>query len=349
MVDPSPGGENLWQRQPGGRGRGSLSRGGGMLGRGHVRSGSSHSARIISQSSIESTGTSTGSVTPYVGADGVVVRTRPGRRSNFRRTEFKGRDSQGSVERMPADPVGVKPHKQTANAFTDTMGTSVTTVDGRESSREAVLLNQERSYSGESSQRSGSRFDRSGSSEVLQKNGGRVSGSSGGLVRSGEGLLGKYSSETTPDAPLHSGVVHAFKQPGIEAPSDEDDFIEVRSKRQMLNDRREQREKEIKAKSKDMKAKEQAARKQRSSAKLGSQVDGLIGNGSKTLGASERRLSTVSADSSNATTRLAQPGTPPPGNVSAIATASGTSQALPLAPIGTPAGGLSDKRVKVSK
>jgi len=34
-----------------------------------------------------------------------------------------------------------------------------------------------------------------------------------------------------------------------EAPSDEDDFIEVRSKRQMLNDRREQREKESKAKS----------------------------------------------------------------------------------------------------
>ena len=30
---------------------------------------------------------------------------------------------------------------------------------------------------------------------------------------------------------------------------DGDDFIEVRSKRQMLNDRREQREKEIKAKS----------------------------------------------------------------------------------------------------
>ncbi|KAI3704668.1 hypothetical protein L1987_74895 [Smallanthus sonchifolius] len=51
------------------------------------------------------------------------------------------------------------------------------------------------------------------------------------------------------DAPLQSGVVHVFKQPGIECPSDEDDFIEVRSKRQMLNDRREQREKEIKAKS----------------------------------------------------------------------------------------------------
>ncbi|CAK7337659.1 unnamed protein product [Dovyalis caffra] len=51
------------------------------------------------------------------------------------------------------------------------------------------------------------------------------------------------------DAPLQSGIVRVFEQPGIEAPSDEDDFIEVRSKRQMLNDRREQREKEIKAKS----------------------------------------------------------------------------------------------------
>ncbi|CAN0864142.1 hypothetical protein LINGRAHAP2_LOCUS8871 [Linum grandiflorum] len=51
------------------------------------------------------------------------------------------------------------------------------------------------------------------------------------------------------DSSLQSGVVRIFEQPGIEAPSDDDDFIEVRSKRQMLNDRREQREKEIKAKS----------------------------------------------------------------------------------------------------
>ncbi|KAJ0464687.1 hypothetical protein HanHA300_Chr14g0530101 [Helianthus annuus] len=48
------------------------------------------------------------------------------------------------------------------------------------------------------------------------------------------------------DAPLQSGVVRVFKQPGIECLSDEDDFIEVRSKRQMLNERREQREKESK-------------------------------------------------------------------------------------------------------
>ncbi|KAG8642621.1 uncharacterized protein LOC110627283 isoform X2 [Manihot esculenta] len=51
------------------------------------------------------------------------------------------------------------------------------------------------------------------------------------------------------DAPLQSGIVRVFEQPGIVAPSDDDDFIEVRSKRQMLNDRREQREKESKAKS----------------------------------------------------------------------------------------------------
>ncbi|KAL1536335.1 hypothetical protein AAHA92_29005 [Salvia divinorum] len=63
-----------------------------------------------------------------------------------------------------------------------------------------------------------------------------------------EANVSRNASEEDVDAPLQSGVVRVFKQPGIEAPSDEDDFIEVRSKRQMLNDRREQREKEIKAK-----------------------------------------------------------------------------------------------------
>nr|XP_043632438.1 uncharacterized protein LOC122603718 [Erigeron canadensis] len=64
-----------------------------------------------------------------------------------------------------------------------------------------------------------------------------------------EGNLKRNIPEEDVDAPLQSGVVRVFKQPGIECPSDEDDFIEVRSKRQMLNDRREQREKENKAKS----------------------------------------------------------------------------------------------------
>ncbi|KAL2528527.1 hypothetical protein Fot_21128 [Forsythia ovata] len=65
----------------------------------------------------------------------------------------------------------------------------------------------------------------------------------------GESNFKRNASEEDVDAPLQSGVVRVYTQPGIEAPSDEDDFIEVRSKRQMLNDRREQREKEIKAKS----------------------------------------------------------------------------------------------------
>ncbi|KAK4416202.1 hypothetical protein Salat_2445700 [Sesamum alatum] len=69
----------------------------------------------------------------------------------------------------------------------------------------------------------------------------------------GEANLRRNASEEDVDAPLQSGVVRVFKQPGIETPSDEDDFIEVRSKRQMLNDRREQREKEIKAKSRTSK------------------------------------------------------------------------------------------------
>ncbi|XXG70837.1 hypothetical protein AAC387_Pa07g0230 [Persea americana] len=71
---------------------------------------------------------------------------------------------------------------------------------------------------------------------------------------SGEGNLHSNVVSEDVDAPLQSGVVRVFKQPGIEAPSDEDNFIEVRSKRQMLNDRREQREKEIKAKSRAIKA-----------------------------------------------------------------------------------------------
>lgn len=81
----------------------------------------------------------------------------------------------------------------------------------------------------------------------------------------GEGRLKRnINSEEDVDAPLQSGIVRVFKQPGIETPSDEDDFIEVRSKRQMLNDRREQREKENKAKTRVSKA----PRKSRSTAQF---------------------------------------------------------------------------------
>ncbi|KAE7999604.1 hypothetical protein FH972_004012 [Carpinus fangiana] len=89
---------------------------------------------------------------------------------------------------------------------------------------------------------SGSRAEKGSGKEALTK--------SQNILPSGEGNLKRnICSEEDVDASLQSGIVRVFEQPGIEAPSDEDDFIEVRSKRQMLNDRREQREKESKAKS----------------------------------------------------------------------------------------------------
>lgn len=87
------------------------------------------------------------------------------------------------------------------------------------------------------------RADKGIGKETLTKN------QSTSLVGEGNLKRSNICAEEDVDAPLQSGVVRVFEQPGIEAPSDEDDFIEVRSKRQMLNDRREQREKEIKAKS----------------------------------------------------------------------------------------------------
>lgn len=87
---------------------------------------------------------------------------------------------------------------------------------------------------------SGSRVEKGAGKEASTKN--------RNILPSGEGKL-KRNMEEDIDSPLQSGIVRVYEQPGIEAPSDEDDFIEVRSKRQMLNDRREQREKEIKAKS----------------------------------------------------------------------------------------------------
>ncbi|KAK4746166.1 hypothetical protein SAY87_012478 [Trapa incisa] len=78
-----------------------------------------------------------------------------------------------------------------------------------------------------------------------------------------EGSNKRDTREEDVDTSLQSGVVRVFEQPGIEGPSDEDDFIEVRSKRQMLNDKREQREKEIKAKFRVSKA----SRRSRSSLK----------------------------------------------------------------------------------
>ncbi|XP_049383577.1 uncharacterized protein LOC125847897 isoform X2 [Solanum stenotomum] len=139
-----------------------------------------------------------------------------------------------------------------------------------------------------------------------------------------EGDLKRNISVEDVDAPLQSGVVRVFKQPGIEAPSDEDDFIEVRSKRQMLNDRREQREKEIKAKSRVSKPPRKPRTTRQSNAistspnKISASVGGEISNKSKysDIIASEAQGSAYKDVSTGFAAVVSQP----------------------LAPIGTPAG-----------
>lgn len=61
---------------------------------------------------------------------------------------------------------------------------------------------------------------------------------------SGAPIGGAKDNSQPKDDVLESGVVRVFEQPGIEVPTDADGFIEVRSKKQMLNDRREKRERE---------------------------------------------------------------------------------------------------------
>ncbi|OIV92879.1 hypothetical protein TanjilG_01013 [Lupinus angustifolius] len=99
-------------------------------------------------------------------------------------------------------------------------------------------------------------------------------------------------SEEDVDAPLQSGIIRVFEQPGIEAPSDEDDFIEVRSKRQMLNDRREQREREIKAKSQSTKMPRNSRSTSQNAAALVNNTRGSISTGETANGARAHLVAT---------------------------------------------------------
>ncbi|KAF3615329.1 hypothetical protein FXO38_26575 [Capsicum annuum] len=144
------------------------------------------------------------------------------------------------------------------------------------------------------------------------------------ISHSGEGNLKRNVSEEDVDAPLQSGVVRVFKQPGIEAPSDEDDFIEVRSKRQMLNDRREQREKEIKAKSRVSKPPRKLRTTRQSSA---------ISNSPNKISVS------VGVEIPNKSNYSDIIGSEVQGSVyKDVSTGFTTVVSQPLAPIGTPAG-----------
>jgi len=229
FVDPVGGSE-----KNSGRGRGN--RPGSVSGRG---------GRHTAQSAYDNTGVSTGITAPYASADSAALRPRSNRRNNFRRTDLKYRDSSEQL----FDASGVKSAKQTVNVSTEISDTSVTGIDSRDGSRDTDLQ-LERSYSGDGSRKframseggassqTLSRSERTSANDASKKNGGKFPGTADGSV---ESLLGKHSSEATSE-------VHVSTQPGAER-EDENDFIEVRSKRQMLSDRRAEREKEIKAKS----------------------------------------------------------------------------------------------------
>lgn len=163
---------------------------------------------------------------------------RPNR--NIQRTEFRVRES--TDKRQSSGAVLTDQFGLDSKSNITGRGTGIS---GRSGPRKAFankLGKQTVESSGENSHGvdSGSRTDKVDGKESTK------------IQSSGQNILKRnlnLCSEEDVDAPLQSGIIRVFEQPGIEAPSDEDDFIEVRSKRQMLNDRREQREKEIKAKS----------------------------------------------------------------------------------------------------
>ncbi|OIV94717.1 hypothetical protein TanjilG_06180 [Lupinus angustifolius] len=138
-------------------------------------------------------------------------------------------------------------------------------------------------------------------------------------------------------APLQSGVIRVFEQPGIEAPSDEDDFIEVRSKRQMLNDRREQMEREMKAKSQSAKMPQRSRSTAQNAAALANYSRGSISTGEMANGVHAHLV----AEEGRKMAKI---------NVSSVFDSSLSSQ--PLAPIGTPPlriGAHSDLRSQTSR
>ncbi|XP_026425511.1 uncharacterized protein LOC113321808 isoform X2 [Papaver somniferum] len=142
------------------------------------------------------------------------------------------------------------------------------------------------------------------------------------VLDSGEGNPKRNSSSVEDvDAPMQSGIVRIFRQTGIEAPSDEDDFIEVRSKRQMLIDRRKQREREIKAKSRIAKA------SRKPSYASQDPKAPVYSNKPSTLLVAE-------AASSVPSTSLVSDGT---SNVEVVPAFKSAIASQPLAPIGTPA------------
>ncbi|PON39803.1 hypothetical protein PanWU01x14_302320 [Parasponia andersonii] len=241
-------------------------------------------------------------------------------RRNVQRTEFRVRgsvDKKQSVGLVSSDDLGLD---DKLTAIGRVAGPSARTGPGR-----AVFLHKtsKQMFESESSNSfplssreidSASRAEKGSGKELLTKG--------QNIPQSGEGKLKRsIGSEEAVDAPLQSGIVRVFEQPGIEAPSDEDDFIEVRSKRQMLNDRREQREKEIKAKSRVTKV----PRRSRSTSETASANSGKVSRLSGAEAANNTRPDFVGTEGREL------------GNRELSSGFNTTLVSQPLAPIGTPA------------
>lgn len=169
-------------------------------------------------------------------------------RRSIQRTEFRVREStdkRQSTSLVLSNQVGMDD-----KVNTNGKGTEITT---RSAPRKVVVSNKQLKQTSDSeclTSGPSSSWEADSGNRAEKGSGKEASTKSQSILHSGEGSLKRnICSEEDVDASLQSGIVRVFEQPGIEAPSDEDDFIEVRSKKQMLNDRREQREKEIKAKS----------------------------------------------------------------------------------------------------
>ncbi|KAL4019875.1 hypothetical protein IC575_018637 [Cucumis melo] len=245
-------------------------------------------------------------------------------RRNITRTEFRVRetaDKKLSNSQVSSNHVGVddKPTVSGRTAVSSARNGTRKVIMSNKSSKRA--LESEGLSSGVSTSvelDAGNRSEKGVKKEYL--------GKSQGSQYSGEGSFRRnICSGEDADTPLQSGIIRVFEQPGIEAPSDEDDFIEVRSKRQMLNDRREQREKEIKAKSHNTKI----PRKGRSTLKsaLSSVSSSKVYAPKEAETVKRTRSDFVAADG----------GVRGSGNVVVSSAFSPPVVSQPLAPIGTPA------------
>ncbi|KAK8940920.1 hypothetical protein KSP39_PZI010244 [Platanthera zijinensis] len=120
---------------------------------------------------------------------------------------------------------------------------------GPDTSKSTKLMNEETAFSGSQAACANNNMSRDNRKETIQfsmYSSSKFQGCQENLSKSG--IL-----EDDIDAPLQSGIVRVFNQPGIEASSDGDGFVEVRSKRKISNERRGQRERESNSKHRVMK------------------------------------------------------------------------------------------------